>query len=521
MRLLEALGLQRPAVEAAAEGAVLAPGQLASIEHELEVAKEKLADLQREDRGWESLTHRYAADISREGLGRNADLVRVMSIMNPLLKRGKTIRAGYVFGQGVEVTAREVEDGQDVDAVAQAFLTDEGNAAAVFGAQARTATEHDLFDDGNVFIAHFTNPLDGRVQVRPIPFDEVVEIVTAPGDRFTPWYYKRVWSETTPTETFGTGLTRQRTAYYPDLHFQPLTKPKALGGHEVMWDAPVYHLKVNPVGRDRIWGVGDGFAATPRARAYKEFLEDWSLLMKALSRIAWLVKDKTSKAQGLRAAVQSAAGGQAGGFAYTGNAELEAPSKSGATIDAESGRPIAAMTAAALGVTVTILLADPGQTGARAVAETLDQPMRLEMGHRQDVHAEFYKASAGYAIEQAVIAPRGPLKGRVERDGDRLLVRLDDDQPPTIEVSFPDLEEFDMKTLMESIEIADGQDVLPPLVRLRLVAQALKLRDLADLIDQVTDDDGEFVPPSTTVGDTAGTAAADALRAGGNPADTL
>lgn len=513
MGLLEAMGFRQ-----ATEAAAVDDGTVATLEHQVERLRESLADLRRESIGWESLTGRDGSMFTRDTLARHADLVRITSIMNPLMKRAKQIRASYVFGQGLQVNARGTEGGQDVGQLVQDYLNDEGNRDAVFGAQARQAIEHDLFDDGNEFIAHFVDPLDGRVQVRPFAFDEIKEIVTDPGDKFTPWFYKRVWTEVTPTSTFGS-LSRERTAYYPALKYQPLTKLKTYGEHPVMWPgtvggAAVYHIKVNPVGRDRLWGIGDGYAALPWSRAYKEFLEDWSLLMKALSRIAGIVKDSKSKAQGLRAAANQIQQGPAGSLIATGTGEVEFPSKSGATLDSESGRPLAAMVAAALGIPVTILLADPGVTGARATAETLDLPTRLEMMGRQEVHAEFYRASCGFAIEQAILAPRGPLKGTVTRDGDRLIAQLAGDEDGTIEVVFPDLEEIDIKTLMEAIVMADGTNKVPPLEILKLILHALRIRDIEEILDDVTDDNGNWIAP----GMTAGQAAADAFNRGEDPA---
>lgn len=519
MGILESLGIRRPALEAVVEGKVLAPGEYETLQHQLETVHERLIDLQRDNVGWESLTAQYSGEVTREVLTRNADLVRITSVMNPLMKRGKQIRASYVFGQGVQINARSgAEDGQDVDALIQSYLTDEGNRDAVFGAQARHAIENDLFDDGNVFVAHFVDPLDGRVQVRPFAFDEVVEIITDPGDRFTPWFYKRVWTEVTPTESSGQ-LERERTAYYPALKYQPLTKLKSINGHPVMWPgtvggAAIYHIKVNPVGRNRLWGVGDGYAALPWSRAYKEFLEDWSLLMRALSRIAGVIKDKSSKAQGMRAAANQIQAGPGGQLIATGSGEVEFPSKSGATLDSESGRPLAAMVAAALGLPVTILLADPGVTGARATAETLDLPTRLEQQGRQEVHAEFYRASGAFAIEQAIMAPRGPLKGTVARDGDRVTAILANDTDPTIEVVFPDLEEIDVKTLMEAIVMADGTNKVPPLEILKLILHALRIRDIDTILDQMQDEQGNFIDPGVN----AGQAAADAHRRGEDPA---
>jgi hypothetical protein len=508
--IMEALGFkkateQEPTVEA---------WRLEDAAYRLDTATENLARLQLmyEDGGWESLTAAGRTEFTRDGLSRNAELCRVMFVANPLMKRGLGIRASYVFGQGVQINARD----EDVDAVVQAYLEDEGNLDAVTGAQARTILENELGTDGNVFLAHFTNPLIGRVKVRPLPFDEIVEIITEPGDKTTHWFYRRRWVETTLTSTFGS-LDREREALYPALKYQPLTKPKQFNGVDVMWDAPVLHIKVNPTG-SKLWGVGDGFAALPWCRSYKEFLEDWATLCRALSRIAFRASSSKAKAsQVQRAGLQQLNTLGAGSSVSLGEGQtLEAVPKTGATLDSESGRPLAAMAAAALGVPVTILLADPGVTGARATAETLDLPTRLEMLGRQEVWAQAYRASCGYVIEQAVIAPRGPLRGKVERDGDRLLVDLGD-KDATVEVIWPDLAEIPLDILMAALEKADNMDLLPRIELLKLVLRALNIKDIDDILDDLTDADGNLIEPATT----AGSVAAQAFRDGQDPAAAL
>jgi len=509
--IMESLGLRR---KETAEPTVAA-WRLEDAAYRLETANENLARLQLmyEDTGWESLTSASRTEFSRDGLARNAELCRVMFVANPLMKRGLGIRASYVFGQGVEINARD----EDVDTVVQAFLDDEGNRDAVTGAQARVVLENELGTDGNVFLAHFTNPLTGRVKVRPLPFDEITEIITEPGDKTTHWFYRRRWVETTLTSTFGS-LDREREALYPALKYQPLTKPKQYAGVDVVWDAPVLQVKVNPYG-SKLWGVGDGFAALPWCRSYKEFLEDWATLCRALSRIAFRASSSKAKAsQTQRAGLEALNKLGAGSSVSLGEGQtLEAVPKTGATLDSESGRPLAAMAAAALGVNVTILLADPGVTGSRATAETLDLPQRLEMQARQEVWAQAYRASCGYVIEQAVIAPRGPLKGSVVRDGDRLLVDLGEDTDATVEVVWPDLAEIDLGVLMEALAKADGMELIPPVEMLKLVLRALKVRDIDDILADVLDDDGNFKDPAATAGDTA----AKAFRDGKDPAAAL
>ncbi|MEV3920177.1 hypothetical protein [Actinomadura coerulea] len=52
------------------------------------------------------LTTLAEQEFSRDGLRQVTAVCRIMAIKNPLLKRGLSLRASYVFGQGVQVSAR-------------------------------------------------------------------------------------------------------------------------------------------------------------------------------------------------------------------------------------------------------------------------------------------------------------------------------------------------------------------------------------------------------------------------------
>lgn len=475
-------------------------GALATAEFQAEKLQESLAqmELALEDRGWEKLLGNSTQDFTRDGLKRAAQLSRMMAIANPLIKRGLAVRAAYVHGQGVGITARAVgnEGEQDVNAVVQEFLDDDANRAVLTGQQAKRRLEMALGTDGNVFITMFTNPLTGKVSPRTLPFDEISDVVTKPGDRATPMFYRRDWTEG----------TKQFTAFYPDLRWRPAQRAKRFAvteteSYDILWDSPVYHLHDNGLEGWK-FGIGDAYAALPWARAYKEFLEDWTLLIKALSRIAFqLQKSKTPVSQKQRAALQSMPAGST--LATTGDTAVEAVPKTGATIDSESGRPVAAMVAAALGVPVTILMSDPGQTGARAVAETLNQPTVLEYKGRQELWTEALRALLGYVIDQAVMAPRGPLKGTVVRERESLSVTLAGNTDRTLEFEWPDLNEMPVETIVKAVTEADATGKVPPLVTLRLLLRALGVRDVDEILEDCTDDRGNWIDPGVSAGDVA------------------
>jgi hypothetical protein len=490
--------------ETSTEAKVFSAEDYQALADTLELANESLAALQlaAEDAGWSKITGAASKEFTREGFTRNAEIGRVLAVANPLVKRALSLRHAYVWGQGVGTTARAdgTEGQQDVNAVVQEYLDDDRNRAAFTGAQAAEMHEKALGTDGNVFLANFTSPLNGRVQTRSLPFDEIQDVILNPDDRTDPWFYKRVYTHTELDVTTGRNVAQSRTIFYPSLSFRPLSRPRTIGGHPIMWDAPVYHVKANCLDGWK-YGVGDVYASAPWVRAYKDFLEDWATMMRSLSRIAWqLVAEKKNGAQQARASLAQAGPQGPGSTVSMTGGKLEAVPKTGATIDSESGRPLAAMVAAGFGLPVTMLLSDPGVSGARATAQTLDLPTRLELQGRRELWTEARRAILGYVIDQAVIAPQGPLKGTVGRDGDRLVTTLASDTDRTIECTWPELDETPIKDLVDAISTADGTGKIPPLVTAQLLLRALKLRDVDEILEEMTDEDGEWVDPNENAG---------------------
>ncbi|GLY08244.1 hypothetical protein [Actinoplanes sp. NBRC 101535] len=497
-----------------------------------------VADLERQivnDPGWRAFTVLARQEFTATGMVQLRAVCRLMSIANPLMKHGLTLRSVYTWGQGYEVIARATgkdpdrEGEQDVQAVVDAFLRDDRNAAAVFGPQACDEMERALGTDGEIYISLATRPQTGWVQARTIVADEITDIISDPDDAATPWFYLREWD----TETYGKDgikTTEKTKRLYPDVDYRPAPRPARFAGIDVAWDTPVVHVAVNrPKGWKR--GIPDAYSVVNWARAYKEFLEQWAVLMRSLSKFAWkLTAEGRNRAQA-RAAIAAAGTSRGptgepqdiGGTAITPmGASLEAIPKSGATIDAESGRPIATMVAAGLDLPVTILLADPGQTGARATAETLDKPTELTFGLRRKIWTGAFLRILRYVVCEAVRAAQGPLKGKIVRDKvtDRETVKLRGDTDDTVEVVFPPISEQDPKTVIDAAVSAFGTGTLKPDLLLRLVLQALGVRDVEQIVDSMIDDQGKFLWPETPANGAGGPGqqAADLARTGGDPA---
>lgn len=493
-----------------------APGMLDQIAF----LEESIADLslRQEDRGW-NVVGATEEEFSREALRSAARDGRALAVAHPLVRRGLSLRTAYVHGNGgPQVTVQDSDTAQDAAAVVQAWWSARENMNALTGPEARARNERSLATDGNVFIACFTNPRTGAVVNRTVPFDEIDEIITNPDDRLEVWFYKRTWTQKQPRDR-GDSLSlveETRTAYYPDLAFAPAQKPRTINGHPVRWGEPIRHVKVNDLD-GWLFGLGDVYAVMPYARGYRDFLSDWLRLTKSLSQFAWrLTADGRRQAKARQALAASA---PTGSTLVQGVGEnLEAIPKTGATIDADSGRPILAMIAAGLDVPVTMLSTDPGVTGARATAETLDEPMYLAMAARRDVWAAVYRDIAEYAIEQSVRAPSGVLRGEIVTDPwtrtDHAVV---DGEAPVVTVSWPDLSTNSTKELVDAVVAADATGKLPPLTIARLLLTALGVEDIDDVLAELTDESGQWRDPYARLG--AGVVAA--FQRGEDPAQVL
>jgi hypothetical protein len=501
-----------------------------------ELLQESIADLENQLRepGWIRMSAMAEIEFSRAGLKEISSACRLMSIKNPLIVRGLSLRAAYIWGQGVEISARatgrrdENDAEQDVNAVVQAFLDDEANTRTLWGEEARVRLDRSLSTDGNLFCTLFTKPTTGRVQARMLPFDQIDDIVTNPEDESEPWFYRRKWNQHTIDPATGVSSdVKVMERLYPDVSFRPLVRPRKYGQVDVAWDSPVVHLKVNDLLGWK-WGIGDVYSAVDWARAYKDFLTDWARLMKSLSKYAWRLTATGSKgalaARNRIAQVPSfnsagepnTAGSTA---AMTSDLKLESVSKSGATLDSESGRPIAAMAAAGLGLPVTMLLCDPGVTGARATAQTLDGPTEKVMQQRQAIWAGFLRRILGYVIQESARAPQGALKAKFGRDADgRETMLLAGDTDKTINVIWPDLDDIDPAIIVKAIVEASSTGTIPPELVLQLLLGALGVRDIDEILEGLLDKDGNFLWPNAPP--LGGQQAADAERAGRDPAAT-
>ncbi len=488
-------------------------------------------ELAAEDAGWQKLAASGAIEFSDAGLRRIAALCQLMLAKNPLVVRACAIRAAYTWGEGVSITARSAgDDGQDVNAVVQSFLDDDGNEDAWTGPAARVTRSNALDTDGGVFVALFTRARTGKVAARPVPFLDITDVITNPDDRSEPWYYQRDYVIDGLDPATGRGGVRHVTVFYPALGYDPRIRPSTVEWNgvraQVRWDAPMLHV-VAP-GRQMGWKFAcpPVYPAIDWARAYSGFLSDWATLCKALSRYAFTQTGPGRKQAAARAAIAAAPARGADGLplavgatAQLGPDQTLTPvPKTGATLDSDSGRPLAAMVSAALGPPVTMLLGDPGVTGARATATTLDRQFELGMQMLRQIWEAAERRILNHVIDSAIKAPLGALKGvrKVDDEG-AVSWELTDETDRTVDVEWPEMDDVSVKEKVDALVATAATNLLPKPWLAKAFLLALGATGVDELVAEMLDEDGNFIDPVID----AGIAAVQAFRRGQDPGARL
>lgn len=437
--------------------------------------------------GWQRLSAVADLEFTREGFATISRLCRIMGIKNPLLRRAIAVKTYYVFGQGVEVSAKD----DTVAPVIDRLKKNRGNQATLFSQGAQAEIQRAKMTDSNLFFALFTSPRTGAVQVRDVPFDEIQRVVYNPQDRAEPWFYERAWSEVDQSGPMLSPTSNLRRELYPDIDYQPAQRPSTFGSLPVRWDSPVLHATSNKP-RNWMFGVPELYPALDWARAHSEYLDDFRKLIKVLAKIAWsLTGVKGSQLERAKTQLANATAADANvGQAWVGDqggGQLEPMMKSGGvSVEPKDSREFSLMVSAATDIPETMLKGDPS-TGNLATATTLDRPTELAMEWDRRWYGEdIVDRICQYAIDQAVIAPQGPLRGVVGRDEyGRREVTLTGEASREIAIDWPPLQERSMEEIKNTlVGSANGLANLAGMPGAELLRVALTALDV-DGVDEI------------------------------------
>lgn len=337
------------------------------------------ATLEFDDKGWAPINQFNNEGVRLEDVKIVSRNARRQAAANPVLKRGGMLRASYVFGRGFKMSSR----GNPLPPRFQAIVDDPVNQMVLFSEDACKKNERALFTDGNFFVRFDRrNRRFGR-----IPLDEIAGWASDPDDPEIIRYYLREYMVFPPVESrYASSVAGEtRRVWYPvDIVENPVAN---IDGVPVDRNFVVIDHKEN-IDAGSLWGLPDCLPAMPWAWAYSEYLKDGSKMLKALSSIAWQVKSKSAKG-GANVSSQLLNNRTVAATAVTGaDVEMNAMPRNN-SVDLNTGRPLAAMAATAMEVSVDALLAGSGQT-AGGGAQVLDQSTLNAAYARQDNWEAFF-----------------------------------------------------------------------------------------------------------------------------------
>lgn len=382
------------------------PGELLSAKIENDNLREEISymgseihDLQEsmlaisdafDNTGWRPLTDTDAKTIRLETVKKMALVGRAMYTMNPFIKKGIRARYSYVWGRSVFFDGvSDIQDQLDT------------NRKKLFSPQAYEELEVTLATDGNVFTALDVSNKDGVTAFR-VPLDEITGSVSNPYDSEDIWFYKRNYVVNTTNSQSGAISSVATVKYYMSVSYYNTFKkqgkalPKRFNKIGVEQNFVLHHMAVNKqVGWK--WGIPDVTPVVFWAKAYKEYLEDNAMLVKAYSRLAWQVK--ASSVNGANAAASQLIArptrdpftgelNRTGGTAITGvGNELSPIQPTGSSVDFSKGSALAGAIASGLEIPLVVVTSSASD-GTRATSDTLDLSTLKAMLSRQQLHTE-------------------------------------------------------------------------------------------------------------------------------------
>lgn len=382
-----------------------------------ELVNERTADFQEdldrvkaqfayEDRGWLKLFGGGFNDDTGLELDTLKDIskkLREEVAGSPLPKQANELRYSYTFSQpfivpGLENSA-EVRSGRPSnEVVAQRSLKSFYESATaqryIFGKEAHRLISTSCSTDSLYLIIGN----DATKKTYPVPLQEIVDVMVNPDCVSEIWAYKREW---TPNPNARQPEVKRRW-YYTD-RFED-TRPPSLGENpdivpvERGWTA----LDLS-VGAQTGWilGVPDLMAGQVYNTSYLKMMQDGEAVSNALAFYAAKVKQRSKSGSDNVGVKVSKAGSAGNTVTYGEGNEVDVFSSAGKTYSFDGLRPIAALYAASVGVSVVDLLASP-VSSSYAGASALTGGVRRGIESRRLLIASWYERIIKWATGQTI-----------------------------------------------------------------------------------------------------------------------
>lgn len=363
------------------------------ILNESKMFREAAAEINRaftlEDRDWEQMLggvdHEGPTLDSIKAISAEVRQAMLKPSVAPLVNRGAQLRHSYVWSKGVKLPEppTDAKPGpKGAEALAHEAIAHAVNQNNVFSGDAHEEMERALYSDGSFFLLG-----DKATRLlRRVPLTEITGFITNPDFADEVWAWRRSWKS---HKADGSSTTEHAWYYVADCPEPVAKRPKKIDDDRV--DGSKEFL-VKSVNRHVGWplGIPDAIAIVAWAKLYSEFMKYGYIMNRALATIAFTATPKT-KTQGEKAAVRMASATGAGQTAIGANVSPVATAGKGYDFDA--GRPLAALAATSVQVSIVHLLSDPGAAGSSyGSASNLDAPQARAIQVRQKSWARYLES---------------------------------------------------------------------------------------------------------------------------------
>jgi len=231
-------------------------------------------------------------------------------------------------------------------------------------------------------------------RLRNLPLYQITAAYLNPDDPTEVWAVRRSWSPDGIAEVPETARTRG------DLNHEWIwmnrfieLRPRSInynGANEAVAQNKVLFMEqVNRLD-GWTWGLPDAIAAMAWADQHRKGVLNGLKMQEALATLAFKLKGQSAASTNAAAAKVSTSTAKGGTAAMVEGMDVAALATAGSGYDFDSLRPVLALVASAIDVSVVALSSDPGAAGSSyGSAQTLDAPTRLRMMARRLIHIEF------------------------------------------------------------------------------------------------------------------------------------
>jgi len=341
-------------------------------------------DLLMDNRGWAALNTLADDD---EGptltqLQESSKQLQNLVGLNGLVKRGLKLRTNNVWSGGIHYGNIEgAKQGKGTNV--QKRIDDPINQDQFFGSSARERRESCLYTDS---MALWIGD-DNNFTLQELPISRITADLRNPKNPSQVWAYRHTYKSYKP----GVKEARMESEWvFTNLHAARRTEWVPYDGNNEKVNETARIFGSTPVNGVTGWayGVPDALPMVAWVRMYVEFIQSGKIMSDSMAKLAYVAK--VNSQAGADSASMKIGGRGTGGTALVGAAnDLTALSTAGKGYDFSSGRPLAALAATSIEVSVISILSDPSAAGSSyGASKTLSGPEKDATMSRRQFHKQ-------------------------------------------------------------------------------------------------------------------------------------